>query len=195
MSRSCSGCSLLELLGLIAFPLTFVALRGLADRGYGVAKMLGMLLLAWLSWIGPSLKIVPYQRWWIVLCLGLLIGVSAAVGMAAAGRAACASSASARALLLTEEAIFLVLFGLFLLIRIGNPDLWHPARGGEKPMEFAYPQRGDPLHHLPALRSVARGRVHQLLLLRVRHRRHADQADRHRAVGGLQPGHARRCLR
>ena len=81
----------LELLGLIAFPLAFVALRGLADRGYGVSKTLGVLLLAWLSWIGPSLKLVPYQRWWIMLCLGLLIGVSGVVQLGAAGRGWCAS--------------------------------------------------------------------------------------------------------
>ena len=76
---------LLELLGLVAFPLAFVVLRGLADRGYGVSKTLGMLLLAWLSWFGPSLKLVPYQRWWIALCLGLLIG---AVGGRSPGGAA-----------------------------------------------------------------------------------------------------------
>ncbi len=126
-----------ELLGLIAFPLAFVALRGLADRGYGVSKTLGVLLLAWLSWIGPSLKLVPYQRWWIMLCLGFLIGVSGAVAWRRRRKLARFMREHA-ALLLTEEAIFLVLFGLFLLIRAGNPDLWHPARGGEKPMEFAY---------------------------------------------------------
>ena len=127
----------LELLGLIAFPLAFVALRGLADRGYGVSKTLGVLLLAWLSWIGPSLKLVPYQRWWIMLCLGLLIGVSGAVAWRRRAKLVRFIREHA-ALLLTEEAIFLALFGLFLLIRSGNPDLWHPARGGEKPMEFAY---------------------------------------------------------
>jgi YYY domain-containing protein len=126
-----------ELLGLIAFPLAFFALRGLADRGYGVSKTLGLLLLAWLSWIGPSLKLVPYQRGWILLCLGLLIVVSGVVAWFRRRELARYVREHA-ALLLTEEAIFLVLFGLFLLIRIGNPDLWHPARGGEKPMEFAY---------------------------------------------------------
>ncbi|MCX6031139.1 MAG: DUF2298 domain-containing protein, partial [Chloroflexi bacterium] len=128
---------LLVFLGIVAFPITFVALRGLRDRGYGVAKILGILLLAWLSWIGPSLKIVPYARWWIAACLGLLIGVSASLAWRRR-QAIVAYVRSHSALLFTEEGLFLVLFLLFLLIRVGNPDLWHPARGGEKPMEFAY---------------------------------------------------------
>ena len=128
---------LLELLGLVAFPLAFVALRGLADRGYGVSKTLGILALAWLSWFGPSLKIVAYERWWIALCLGLLIGASVSVAWRRR-RVMARFIREHAALLVTEEAIFLLLFLLFLLIRIGNPDLWHPARGGEKPMDFAY---------------------------------------------------------
>ncbi len=128
---------LVALLGIMAFPFAFCVLPGLPDRGYGVSKVLGVLLLAWLSWLGPSLKAVPYQRWWIAFCLGLLIGVAG--GLAWRRRVALAHFIRTRyPLLLTEEALFLALFGLFLLIRIGNPDLWHPARGGEKPMEFAY---------------------------------------------------------
>ncbi|PKO23358.1 MAG: hypothetical protein CVU38_04470 [Chloroflexi bacterium HGW-Chloroflexi-1] len=128
---------LLELLGVVAFPIAFVALRGLSDRGYGVSKTLGVLLLAWLSWIGPSLKLVPYDRWWIAAALGLLIGAGAAVGWRRrAGLAAFVRER--RGLLLTEGTLFLGLFAMFLLIRWGNPDLWHPARGGEKPMDFAY---------------------------------------------------------
>ncbi len=128
---------LVELLGIVAFPLASVVLRSLPDRGYGVSKVLGMLLLAWLGWIGPSLKVVPYERWWIAGSLGFLILLSAVVVLAR--RTALRDFLrERRSLLLTEEAIFLALFVLFLLVRIGNPDLWHPARGGEKPMDFAY---------------------------------------------------------
>jgi uncharacterized membrane protein len=127
----------LWLLGLIAFPLGFVILRSLADRGYGVSKTLGILLLGWLSWIGPALKVAPYQRWWIALALGLLIVIAAVITWRR-WPAIRAFARERKSLLVAEELVFLALFALFLLIRIGNPDLWHPARGGEKPMDFAY---------------------------------------------------------
>lgn len=128
---------LLAVLGVIAFPFAFATFRRLADRGYGVSKVLGLLLLSWLSWLGPSLKVAPFARGWLAAMLGLLVALSGVVAWRQ--REGLRRFVRERgALLLTEEAVFLALFGIFLLIRIGNPDLWHPARGGEKPMEFAY---------------------------------------------------------
>ncbi len=87
---------------------------------------------------------------------------------------------------LMMEVIFLAFFLVDLFIRLGNPDLWHPAKGGERPMEFAYFQRHPEEHHFPALRPMVRGRLHQLLLLWLRDRRHAGQTAWYRAVHRLQ---------
>ena len=48
-----------ELIGLIAFPLAFILFSGLKDRGYSVAKPLGLILLSWPLWMLGSLHIVP----------------------------------------------------------------------------------------------------------------------------------------
>ena len=127
----------LYLVGLVAFPLGFVAFRRLRDRGYILSKTLGILLLGYLSWLLPSLKLLPYTRATIAGVLLALALVSAAV----AWRKRHDIEAFWRArwrLLLTNELLFLGFFLVFWLIRRGNPDLWHPAMGGEKPMDMAY---------------------------------------------------------
>jgi YYY domain-containing protein len=128
---------MIEALGLLAFPLLFLVAGRLADRGYGVAKMLGIAVLGWLSWIAPALGLVPFERWWIAVAL--VVSGAAAIGIAWSRKDDLREYLRQRwGLLMLEEVLFLGLFLLFLVIRWGNPDLWHPARGGEKPMDFAY---------------------------------------------------------
>jgi len=36
------------------------------------------------------------------------------------------------------EGVFLAFFLVDFLLRVGNPDMWHPSFGGERPMDFSY---------------------------------------------------------
>jgi len=127
----------LFLVGLIAFPFGFVAFHRLRDRGYILSKTLGLLLLGWLSWLLASVKLLPYTRATIAGVLFVLLLASAAVAWVQ--REALRAFWRARwRLLVANELLFLGFFLVFWLIRLGNPDLWHPAMGGEKPMDFAY---------------------------------------------------------
>ena len=51
----------LTLLGLLVYPLAFLTLRGLKDRGYLFAKTLSLLLLAYLSWLLANWHLVAFQ--------------------------------------------------------------------------------------------------------------------------------------
>ena len=125
------------LIGWFAFPIVFAATPGLRDRGYGIARMAGLLVAVFVIWFLASYKVVPFTRTTILLSvLGLgLVGGIAAWRQRTQLRAFLKEN---RNTVLIEEALFGVAFLFFLFVRFGNPDLWHPVMGGEKPMDFAY---------------------------------------------------------
>jgi YYY domain-containing protein len=128
---------LLFALGVLVFPLAYHALPGLPDRGYPLARIAALLLVAWLAWILGSYKLLAFTQLTILLCVGLVAMASGVVAFR--NRKELREYINAhRADLLITEGIFLAIFLLSLSIRLGNPDLWHPWLGGEKPMDFSF---------------------------------------------------------
>jgi YYY domain-containing protein len=127
----------LEVMGLLAFPLVAFVLRRFRDRGWAFAKTIALLLVGYLVWLPASLQLLPYT-WATTLGALLVVGVAGfAVGWAT--RADLLAFARQRwRLLLGTEALFTLAFLGFAVIRAQNPDLFHIWRGGEKPMELAY---------------------------------------------------------
>jgi YYY domain-containing protein len=124
------------LLGLLAYPIIRWLLPNLDDRGYPLARVAGLLLLSYFSWLAGSSGLT-YSRQNIALFALLL----AALGLIAVWpqRKELVEEFKQRwKYFLGIEALFLGLFLFSLLVRLGNPDLWHPYKGGEKPMDFAY---------------------------------------------------------
>ncbi|MBK8836085.1 MAG: glycosyltransferase family 39 protein [Anaerolineae bacterium] len=133
----------IEVIGLGAFPLIALAFRrpdgatAFADGGYAFAKVVGLLLAAFGVWWVASLRAAPFSPALARVALGALVLAGAIVALVKRRWLMALVRARWRALLL-GELIFLLGFFSFALIRSGNPDLWHPYFGGEKPMDLAY---------------------------------------------------------
>ncbi len=127
----------LVLLGIVAFPISWLALSSLPDGGWLVSRTLGLLVTAWLAWMFASLRWVTFTRGGVAFSLVLVVAVSAVVFWRHR-HSLLAFLRSRWRLLLVEEIVFWGLFAFLLIVRLWNPELWHPARGGEKPMDLAY---------------------------------------------------------
>jgi YYY domain-containing protein len=126
----------IALLGWVMYPFTRLALHGLPDRGYPLARLVGMLALAYPVWLLGSAS-VPFTPLTITLVFAVLLLVN--LGLAYTQRQVLLKELRERwKYILLVELLFLGFFLLFLLVRLGNPDLWHPYKGGEKPMDFSY---------------------------------------------------------
>lgn len=127
-----------QIVGQIAFPLTFFIFKPFADRGYIFSKAIGLLLVAWGAWMIASLRFAPFT-WWTILGVMVLLLLGSVLLISKQRWTELLSFVRARwQLLLLEEVLFWLFFAFLLMIRLRNPDLWHPGLGGEKPMDLAY---------------------------------------------------------
>ncbi len=121
-----------ELLGLAALPLAMAALPRLADRGYGLAKVLGVLLITFCNYLLGSVLKLGNNAPLLVLCMALLC----AVGLVAQRdqRAELRHWLRAhRTAILTQEMLFLALFAAWAMVRAAHPGVLST----EKPMDLA----------------------------------------------------------
>ncbi|MFN3492345.1 MAG: DUF2298 domain-containing protein, partial [Anaerolineales bacterium] len=109
---------------------------GLKQYSYALGRIAGILLLGWLAWMAGSIGL-DYTR----LSIGVAFAAVAVTGITVGLKRKdeiIADWKSNHRFFIMAEVIFFTFFVIDLLIRLGNPDLWHPAKGGERPMDFSY---------------------------------------------------------
>jgi YYY domain-containing protein len=126
-----------ELIGFAAWPFAFVVFRSLSDRGYILAKSLGLLAISYVVWLASSIRLLKNTLSTAILALSLLSLLSLHLFRRNKGEMT-AFWKSRKRLVLFNEAFFSLAFLAFVVIRLFNPDLWQPWFGGEKMMEFAF---------------------------------------------------------
>lgn len=124
-------------LGWIAFPFAFIVFRGLPSKGYALARILSLFLIAYFAWITASLKLLPHTA--ATMWLGIFLLAAASIVIAARRRQEIFGFVrDKRNLILFVEIFGFALYLFIILIRLRNPDVWDVIWGGEKPMDLTY---------------------------------------------------------
>ena len=124
---------LLVVLGWLTFPLTFRLFRKVADRGYAISRILGLLFWGFAFWLLASLGLLQNEPGAILLMLALVTGISVWAGWGRRAEIWDWVRSHLRLILMTEL-VFLLAFGFMVVVRGANPA----ASGTEKPMELAF---------------------------------------------------------
>lgn len=133
MTESISWYFSSSLLGWLAFPLTFRLFPALADRGYALARAVGILLWGWLFWIFASLGILRNDLGGVLFACLVLVVLSAWSIVNRKSEIVNFLQSNPRLILVTEI-LFIIAFAFLAFVRAANPE----AVGTEKPMELAF---------------------------------------------------------
>ena len=125
----------IQVITLLTLPLAWRLLSFLPDRGYGSARILGILLAGYGLWIAYSFGLVRFEAGGAWLAVLLLAVISVAVGwpILRAWRDTGEAPVSGRYVLVVET-IFLVAFAFWALVRAYDPAANHT----EKPMDLMF---------------------------------------------------------
>jgi len=121
----------LTALTLLGFPAAHLAMRRLPDRGCAVAPVLALLTLAWTTWMGGVLGVIPNSQLGVGATL-ILLGIGSAV-LAWRQRQELPGFLRRRwPLIITVQLTFLAVFAFWALLISEAPAINHT----EKPMDF-----------------------------------------------------------
>ncbi len=126
-------------LQLAGWALLGPLLRALPDRGAALARPFGLLIPCWVLWLLASTGLARNDRgvYWLVFAAFSLAGASVSWWKRRDWQEWWREG-TGRMAALRVEGVFWIAFAFFLLVRAGNPDLWHASWGGEKPMEMTF---------------------------------------------------------
>ena len=127
----------IEMFGLAVLPGSAVIFARTPDRGALATRLIGVLAVGWLAWIGASLGLWPASTPTVLVFIGIIAAASwgwyrwrERQGLAPKLPTLRAYGAS--------FALMLGIFAPFLMLRALYPDFWQTFLGGEKPFELAY---------------------------------------------------------
>jgi YYY domain-containing protein len=141
---------LVTLLGWLAFPLAWRLFPSLADRGFSLARALGLLLWGYLFWMLVSLGVIQNDGGGLLLTFLLVAGLSAIALWTIGRRQPLIDGESTvhgprsivtwiksnQRLVICVEIFFFLVFATWAFVRASNPNI--ETAGGEKTMELAF---------------------------------------------------------
>lgn len=119
--------------GVAALPIAWRVFSRLPDRGVGFARTIGILAVGTTLWLGASVKWLPNSVGGVILSFLIVTAIGLFAGRHH-WRELREWMRSNRRTLLTMEALYLVAFVFWSLVRASNPEI----SGTEKPMELAF---------------------------------------------------------
>lgn len=131
---------IVEVIGWLSFPLVSRVCSSLADRGYAISKLVGMVLLTFLCWLISSLHLLPFGYISLLTSLILLGAISLFLGRKQLSSIVRVNRKS----ILITELIFTASFLIFVIVQMQNPDIYFAY--SEHYMNFGFTQsilRGD----------------------------------------------------
>ena len=119
-------------IGLAALPVTYLAVPNLMDRGFGLIRPIGLLLLGATVWMLSLLKVLPNAEWswWLIAVVVAVAGWSWLIWREREGFVGFVRRRWLH--IVVVEVLFLVFFAVFAVVKAMDPDISHT----EKPMDL-----------------------------------------------------------
>ncbi|HPN64775.1 MAG TPA: DUF2298 domain-containing protein, partial [Candidatus Goldiibacteriota bacterium] len=118
------------IIGLLAFPITFVLFGKTQDKGYMFTKIVGIFLISYFSWL---LGFLSFSTGTILGVIAVMTGVSVWLFLQNKKEMMAFFSEKAAVVIIAELFYFLI-FIVYAMFRMNQPDIV----GTEKFMDFAF---------------------------------------------------------